>query len=106
MHERRQATAMPQILSDEEIRKAAKARAGFKIHAFVYVLVNLFLVAIWFVTTRLAGIGGWETYWPIWPHLGWGLGLAIHGFVTYGAGPDWTRREEERLRRKYGGGSP
>ena len=49
---------------------------AFQIHARAWLLVNLFLVAIW----ALAGFG---YFWPAWPALGWGLGLALHGGVTY-----------------------
>src|SRR3954453_1636389 len=45
--------------------------AGVKIHASVYASVNLFLVAIWAITG-----GGY--FWPIWPILGWGVGVACH----------------------------
>ena len=49
---------------------------AFQIHARLYVLINLFLVAIW-------AVAGGGSFWPVWPALGWGLGLAIHGGVTY-----------------------
>lgn len=45
---------------------------AFKIHATVFVAVNLFLIAIWAITG-----GGY--FWPIWPILGWGLALALQG---------------------------
>lgn len=92
-------------LTDEEIRKLAKARAGWKVHAAIYLIVNVFLAALWWITMGAAGVDTsvW-TYWPIWPHLGWGIGVAIHGFVVYGAASDWERREEAKLRAKYGGG--
>ena len=93
-------------LSDDDIRRLAKARAGFKVHVLVYAVVNLFLAVVWFVTSGMPAAptleGGSTYYWPIWPHLGWGLGLAIHGFGTYYGGTDFVRREEERLREKYG----
>jgi class 3 adenylate cyclase len=42
-----------------------------RIHAAVYVAVNLFLIAVWAVT-------GAGYFWPIWSILGWGVGLACH----------------------------
>jgi hypothetical protein len=91
--------------TDDEIREMAKARVGFRMHAVVYVAVNLLLVLIWWLTSgrgpATLGEGGDSYYWPIWPHLGWGLGLALHGFGVYGGGQDWQRREEEKLRAKY-----
>jgi class 3 adenylate cyclase len=47
-------------------------RQGFKIHLTVYVLVNVFLIGIW-----AASGGGY--FWPVWPILGWGLAVALHG---------------------------
>src|SRR3954470_15090866 len=46
-------------------------RQGFRIHLTFYVLVNLLLIGIW-----AASGGGY--FWPIWPILGWGMGLAGH----------------------------
>jgi class 3 adenylate cyclase len=42
-----------------------------RIHATIYVVVNVMLVAIW-----AASGGGY--FWPIWPILGWGIGLGAH----------------------------
>jgi len=53
------------------------AERAFQMHAATYFLVNLFLIGIW----AASGAG---YFWPIWPIMGWGLGFAIHGYVTYG----------------------
>ncbi|HEY2802392.1 MAG TPA: 2TM domain-containing protein, partial [Actinomycetota bacterium] len=62
-----------QIREDEELRDLAlrriKRRSDFKAHLFAYVVVNGFVVAIW----ALAGSG---FFWPIFPMLGWGIGVA------------------------------
>lgn len=39
-----------------------------------YIVVNAFLVLVWLVT-------GAGYFWPIWPILGWGLGVAMGLFV-------------------------
>jgi class 3 adenylate cyclase len=44
---------------------------SFKIHATLYVLVNVLLIGIW-----AASGGGY--FWPVWPILGWGFGVAGH----------------------------
>lgn len=55
-------------------RRRAGAKMGWYIHALVYVAVNLLLA-------MLSAMGG--RHWAIYPALGWGLGLAIHGVVVF-----------------------
>ena len=92
--------------TDQQILRMAKARVAFKMHLIVYICVNLFLAAVYIVTSDgdpiLADGGAGAYYWPIWTHLGWGLGLAIHGFTTYGPASNMLQREEDKLRRELG----
>ncbi len=46
-------------------------------HLRSFVLVNLLLIAIWAVT-------GAGYFWPIWPLLGWGIGIASHAVAAGG----------------------
>lgn len=68
-------------LAEHERERALKrltAKREFRTHLTVYWLVMTLLMAIWLITT------GWgEYFWPIWPMLGWGLGVAIHGATVY-----------------------
>ncbi len=69
-----------------------EARRGFDMHATVYGVVNLLLVLIWSLTGR-------GYFWPIWPILGWGVGLALHYWAVNGRAPiteDEIRREMDR----------
>ncbi len=50
---------------------------SLKTHLTFYVLVNLFLGGIW-----AASGGGY--FWPIWPMIGWGPAVGLHGWFTYG----------------------
>jgi hypothetical protein len=52
-------------------RVLSTSRTAFRIHATVYVVTNLMLIAIWATTTA-----GYP--WFLWPLLGWGIGLAAH----------------------------
>ena len=76
-------------------RRQAGAKLGWTIHAFVYVAVNLMLVS-------LSAVNG--KHWAIFPALGWGLGLAIHGMVVFvvtgraGLHARLVQRERERLK--------
>jgi hypothetical protein len=60
------------------------------------VLVNAFLVGIWWFTTEGDGF-----FWPVFPILGWLIGIAMHAWETF-ARPsfreDKVRREMDKLR--------
>lgn len=82
---------------DATLRARAVARLekkrDFRVHLRVYCLVNLLLVGIWAFT------GG--PFWPIFPILGWGIGLVAHAWDVYWRRPIGEaeiRRETERLR--------
>jgi hypothetical protein len=77
-------------------RRRAGAKMGWYIHAFVYVLVNLGLVTISAANGRS---------WAMYPLMGWGLGLLIHGAVVWFIAPGggFYDRLVERERRALGG---
>jgi hypothetical protein len=69
-------TAHAPLASDLErlARRRARAKLGWYTHASVYILVNLFLA---FLSSR-------HTHsWAVYPALGWGLGLLIHGAAVW-----------------------
>jgi hypothetical protein len=94
-------TLTPAPLSDTErrARRRAGAKMGWYIHAFVYVLVNVGLVG-------LAASRGHS--WAIYPLMGWGLGLLVHGAVIWFIAPGggFYDRLLERERRALGAGNP
>jgi hypothetical protein len=80
-------------LRDEAVRAANKKR-DFRTHVVAYVTVNAMLVGIWAVT-------GADFFWPIFPLLGWGIGLVLNAWDVYGRKPlteSDIQREMERLR--------
>ena len=70
-----------------------EARRGFYTHLTAYLLINTVLAAIWLVTAD----GG--LFWPIFPMLGWGIGLVFHGLETFRSpySEDRIRDEMDRL---------
>ncbi|MEU6429857.1 DUF1707 domain-containing protein [Microbispora sp. NPDC046973] len=56
-------------------RKARAARLGVRIHAGAYAGMSLLMVAVWLVVGRATDV--WYP-WPIWPILGWGVGVLGH----------------------------
>ncbi|MDX1620767.1 MAG: 2TM domain-containing protein [Nitriliruptorales bacterium] len=70
-----------------------EARREFWMHFTAYVTINTVLVVIWFA------ISGEGLFWPIFPILGWGIGLLFHGAEVFRRPPteERIRREMERL---------
>ncbi|MFC0526185.1 DUF1707 domain-containing protein [Phytohabitans kaempferiae] len=56
-------------------RHAAGARLGMQAHVAAYVAGSILMLGIW----AAVGIssGAWY-FWPVWPILGWGVGLLGH----------------------------
>ncbi|MBA8793454.1 hypothetical protein FHX74_001059 [Friedmanniella endophytica] len=52
------------------------ARAGFYAHLGSYVAGSAVMLAIWLVVGIT--VGAWY-FWPVWPILGWGIGVVSHG---------------------------
>lgn len=53
-------------------RSGSRSRRIPRDQLVAYVAVNVLLIAVWAVT-------GAGYFWPIWPLLGWGIGLATSG---------------------------
>ena len=81
---------------DPERFQLARARVQqlrlFYTHVGVYVFVNILLLLINLLTDP-------SSLWFYWPLLGWGIGLAAHALLVYGAdsimGKEW---EEQKIR--------
>ncbi len=56
-------------------RSAGWQRKGFRIHATVFIAVQILIVAVWALQWQLGGTG---YPWFVYPLLGWGVGLAAH----------------------------
>ena len=52
------------------------ARTAFVVHARTYVVVNVFLIAVW----AMAG-GGY--FWPAWVIMGWGIAVVLQAMATF-----------------------
>jgi hypothetical protein len=70
-----------------------KKRRDFYGHLLVYVLVNTFLVVIWAV------VDAHGFFWPVFPIVGWGIGVVMNAWDVYWRPPiteDDVQREIER----------
>jgi hypothetical protein len=76
-----------------EARRRVRREAEFYKHLLTYVIVMAGLVVINFLTSP-------GYFWVIWPMLGWGIGVVVHGLQTF-AGNSFGRKWEERKIREY-----
>lgn len=88
---------MPEIV---ELRERAlirlKKKHDFHIHLAIYLVVNAFLVVVWAMTTA-------AFFWPIFPIVGWGIGVMANAWDAYGGDAPSERqinREMEKLSRR------
>jgi hypothetical protein len=66
---------------DPQLWEIAQKRASFKSHLLTYVVINAFLWILWYFTGGERPHNGWP--WPVWPMLGWGIGLFFHYASAY-----------------------
>ena len=66
------------LSTDEQLERTARRRAGARMgwyaHALVFLAVNSVLAMVSLSSGR---------HWAVFPAVGWGLGLAIHGVVVF-----------------------
>jgi uncharacterized protein (DUF486 family) len=90
------------MASDDELRKKARKiaeeKSDFYIHFVIYIVVNLFLIAIWWATLGPDGFP-----WFVFPLFGWGIGIAAHGITAFrGEGyiEHQAEKEYQKLKKK------
>jgi hypothetical protein len=84
---------------EKELWKLAKKRVAFKRHFATYLVINGMFWALWYFTDHKDESAG--VPWPIFPMLGWGIGI-LFGFLNayVFTNRDSVEREYERLNRK------
>lgn len=79
------------------VRRLEKKRE-FRIHLSIYLVINALLWLIWGL---VYAYNGFTFPWPIFPLVGWGIGLGIHAYEAYYRRPfsqAQIEREAARLR--------
>ncbi|MCF0057041.1 2TM domain-containing protein [Dyadobacter sp. CY356] len=70
---------------NEFLWRKARKRAAFKRHLQNYLIVNAGLWVIYALTLFQPWGNQHQIYpWPVWPMLGWGIGLVSHYLSAYG----------------------
>lgn len=86
---------------DQLARKRAGAKLGWYTHTAAFTVVNLVL---W----GMSRYGFGNRPWSVYPLLGWGLGLALHGISVFVLGTGsglrerMVQKERDRLQREQG----
>ena len=70
--------------------KRIRAKRKFWMHVGVYLAVNALLVLVWATASN-------GYFWPVWPLLGWGIGVVAHAVSVF-IGP--SEVSEERIERE------
>ena len=79
---------------DDILWQAARKRAGFKRSLLTYIIINIFLIGVWFLSS-----GPDSYFWPVWPILGWGIGVAFQYANAYHGNKIFTTEQEyEKLK--------
>lgn len=60
----------------KEAKEIAETKVAFYIHFVVYIIINIFLMSIWYFTGK-----GFP--WFIFPLVGWGIAVLIHFLFTF-----------------------
>ena len=76
----------------QEAKKQVEEIKGFYFHLVSYFLVNAVLIVVNLLTSP-------EYLWFIWPIMGWGVGLIIHGVSVFGGlwGKSWEERKIKEI---------
>lgn len=88
---------LPAYNDEADLRRRAEKRLedkrGLGAHVLAYLMVNAFLVAIWFWTES-------GFFWPIFSIIGWGIGVVFNIWEVYSPAPSEQRirAEMDRLR--------
>jgi hypothetical protein len=81
----------------EQAKKRVEELRSFYSHLLVYLAVNAGLFLLNIITAP-------RHLWFYWPLIGWGIGLAIHGFSVFGTrkilGEDWEERKIKEMMEK------
>ena len=86
---------------DQALWRIATKRASFRKHIYTYLIINGFFWAIWLFSDSNRS-EGWP--WPVWPMLGWGIGMAFSYFDAYhGDKSTLAQQEYDKLKREKEG---
>lgn len=90
-------------MKDPELWKIAQRRAEFKYHVLIYFIMNIFFWTLWYISLKNnpSPPERIETIpWPVWPMVGWGIGVIFHYIYTYKMHNNLAEKEYKKLKNK------
>lgn len=84
---------------DDKLWKIAQKRVSFRRHLMVYILVNIALIVIWYLSRDPEKVKSATTYWFLYPLCGWGIGLVLHYWNAYHDDDSSVEKEFNRLKK-------
>jgi hypothetical protein len=84
-----------QTLTDSQLKELARKRVEFRTHLVVYLIINSALWLTWYLTGR-------GYIWPVWPLVGWGVGLLFHYLFEYRTSRLFSEQDEfDHLKKRF-----
>lgn len=90
-------------IKDPKLWKTAQKRAGFKYNVLVYFIMNLIFWTIWYISLRNNNTPPAQRDvipWPVWPMVGWGIGVFFHYIYAYKMHDTLAEKEYKKLKNK------
>jgi len=85
---------------DDKLWKIAQKRVSFRRHLMVYILVNVALIVIWFVSRDKNKEFTATTYWFLYPLCGWGIGVVLHYWNAFHDDDTTIEKEYHKLKQR------
>ena len=88
---------------EQAARRSVEQLRVFYVHATVFAAGMTVIFAVNVLTNLSAGVAGeWSAWWSVWPLIGWGAGIAVHGLVVRLNRPSfssstWEQRQIDRM---------
>ncbi|MEO6682367.1 MAG: 2TM domain-containing protein [Ginsengibacter sp.] len=94
---------MEKEIKDPGLWRMSQKRAAFKYHVLIYFIINLLFWTMWYIQLRNNATPYFERDvipWPVWPMMGWGIGLIFHYLSAYTGNEKFAEKEYEKLKNK------
>ncbi|MEO8943681.1 MAG: 2TM domain-containing protein [Ginsengibacter sp.] len=89
---------------DPDLWKVAQKRAAFKYHVLIYFIMNIFFWTLWYISLRNNSTPPADRDiipWPVWPMVGWGIGVLFNYVGVYRSRNTLAEKEYEKLKNKH-----